>query len=188
MISLFYEVMYDTNQFADMWHGNDQPFVFAMGDPHGYGFHGDFVNGWDVPALQRAIDTCTNLSGNMQDCPVFDYFTNAECQACKVPVVLSTDVDGPRSTLPGCNPVTYGPEPAVPAAITCGLPKILSPQLGYKDLTGKGWKYVGCGTDDVSARTFTGTSGGNASMTIESCVGFCNAQGFGYAGMEYSTQ
>jgi hypothetical protein len=44
LISLFYEVLYDTNQFANSWYGSSHPFVFANGDPTGYGFHGDFVS------------------------------------------------------------------------------------------------------------------------------------------------
>jgi hypothetical protein len=44
LISLFFEILYDTNQFANMWYGNSHPFVFANGDPTGYGFHGDFVS------------------------------------------------------------------------------------------------------------------------------------------------
>lgn len=47
-ISLFYEVIWNVDSFSDMWYGNEQPFVFAQGDPTGYGSHGDFVNGWDV--------------------------------------------------------------------------------------------------------------------------------------------
>jgi hypothetical protein len=44
-ISIFYEVLWGTPDFADMWYGNKQPFVFSTGDPTGYGYHGDFVNG-----------------------------------------------------------------------------------------------------------------------------------------------
>lgn len=44
LISIFYEVIYQTNLFANDWYGDRQPFVFAMGDPLGYGFHGDFVS------------------------------------------------------------------------------------------------------------------------------------------------
>lgn len=44
LISLFYEVIYNTQNFANDWYGDSQPFVFAMGDPTGYGFHGDFVS------------------------------------------------------------------------------------------------------------------------------------------------
>ncbi|KAH0113179.1 WSC-domain-containing protein, partial [Aureobasidium melanogenum] len=63
LISIFYEVNYNTGDFSSQWYGSGQPFVFAMGDPTGYGFHGDFINGWDVPTLQSAIDECTNDSG-----------------------------------------------------------------------------------------------------------------------------
>jgi Domain of unknown function (DUF1996) len=44
LFSLFYEVTYRTDAFANMWYGDAQPFVFANGDPTGYGFHGDFVS------------------------------------------------------------------------------------------------------------------------------------------------
>lgn len=43
LISLFFEILYDTPQFANKWYGGSHPFVFASGDPTGYGFHGDFV-------------------------------------------------------------------------------------------------------------------------------------------------
>lgn len=31
--------------------------VFANGDMTGYGLHGDFVNGWDVEVLDKALNT-----------------------------------------------------------------------------------------------------------------------------------
>ena len=151
------------------------------------GFHGDFVNGWDVNVLQQAVDQCTNDSGNMSDCPVFKYFPAATSQGCKVPVVVSEDINGPLKALPGCNPVTNGPERAVPAS-SCPAPKVVQPSLGFTDLTKTGWRYVGCGTDDVNSRTFTGATNFDGSLTVESCVTFCKGKGFFYAGMEYSTQ
>jgi hypothetical protein len=39
MISLFYEVLYDTAPFASEWNGDKHPFVFANGDATGYGSH-----------------------------------------------------------------------------------------------------------------------------------------------------
>ena len=44
LMSLFYEFIWGTNNFANDWYGDSQPFVFAMGDATGYGFHGDFVS------------------------------------------------------------------------------------------------------------------------------------------------
>ena len=38
IISLFYEFFYDTSNFPDY-----QNWVWAMGDPTGYGLHGDFT-------------------------------------------------------------------------------------------------------------------------------------------------
>jgi hypothetical protein len=43
LVSIFYEVVWHTEMFADMWYGDKQPFVFSSGDPTGYGQHGDFV-------------------------------------------------------------------------------------------------------------------------------------------------
>jgi uncharacterized protein DUF1996 len=44
LISLFYEVIWQTNLYANDWYGSNQPFAFANGDPTGYGLHGDFVS------------------------------------------------------------------------------------------------------------------------------------------------
>jgi hypothetical protein len=44
IISIFIEVTWHTEQFADMWYGDKQPFVFSYGDPTGYGLHADFVS------------------------------------------------------------------------------------------------------------------------------------------------
>lgn len=44
LMTLFFEVTYRTDMFADMWYGNEQPFVLSNGDPTGYSFHGDFVS------------------------------------------------------------------------------------------------------------------------------------------------
>ena len=43
-ISLMYEVIWMTQNFKNEPNALEQPFVFAQGDPTGYGFHGDFVS------------------------------------------------------------------------------------------------------------------------------------------------
>lgn len=56
-------MMYSVNDFVayrSQAHNPEQPFVLAMGDPTGYGYHGDFLNGWDVPILQKAMETCVS--------------------------------------------------------------------------------------------------------------------------------
>ena len=88
-ISLFFEVLYATYLFADEWYDGKQPFVFANGDPTGYGFHGDFINGWDVNVLQQVTDHCNDPaafgSTDKSACRFIDQFTNDEQMACKVP-------------------------------------------------------------------------------------------------------
>ena len=37
LISIFYEVLYDTPQFDSEWEGDQHPFVFSNGDPTGFG-------------------------------------------------------------------------------------------------------------------------------------------------------
>ncbi|KFZ08439.1 hypothetical protein V502_09355 [Pseudogymnoascus sp. VKM F-4520 (FW-2644)] len=102
-ISLFYEVVWDTPKFADQWNGDKHPFVFSNGDETGYGYHGDFVNGWDVPTLQKAVTECTNLSGVVEDCHVFDFFADDKVDTCKIQPTISEEIQGTLAALPGCN-------------------------------------------------------------------------------------
>jgi len=193
--------------FADDWYGNSQPFVFSNGDPTGYGFHGDFVsrlclpsmqhlltgfqvNGWDIGTLQSAVDNCKAASGLIEDCSFFDFFTDAECQRCSIPSSIDEDITGPMPVLPGCNPVQPGPDIAVNYAATCNITSASSTVPTYfTDLTmSKQWEYIGCGTDNDLTRTFNGPTQHNDTETVEQCVDFCAAQGYTYAGLEYSTQ
>lgn len=81
----------------------------------GYGYHGDFIEAWETGVLQRAIDQCTNLSGNQRDCPVFT-FSDApgECEMeSPLPALISKEnVLGPRKGLPNGLQVQPGPEQA----------------------------------------------------------------------------
>lgn len=186
MISIFFEVIYSTAGF-DWWNGTTQPFVFAQGDPTGYGFHGDFVNGWDVDVLQKATDTCNNDSGLITDCPVFEFFSNAESQACVIAPTVQEVVTGELDKLPGCNPVTYGPgrAPYSEAGCTDSIALGAAP-IYYQNVTG--WDYVGCGPDSVNSRTLGNSSFMSDSMTVEKCLSFCKNKGLNYAGLEYATQ
>ena len=116
LISIFYEVTWSVDDFKDLWWATNgsHPFVFAMGDPTGYGFHGDFLNGWDVNVLQQAVENCTADSGVLEDCSVFTsqnlLNNNTVCSAAKT---FKEPVLGQLSSLPGCNPVSIGPASAV---------------------------------------------------------------------------
>lgn len=176
MISIFYEILYDTALFADQWTGSQHPFVFSNGDATGYGFHGDFLNGWDVNVLQKAINTCTDDSGSVEKCAAVTQYTATKCNACKIRPSVNEQVAGNMAQLPGCNPVTYGPDRATPPS-SCPAPPAGTPApTEYADITAtKKWSYVGCGIDSVGDRAFTGPNNATDDMTIEKCIDFCGA-------------
>lgn len=50
------------------------------------------------------------------------------------------------------------------------------------------WEYLGC-ADEVDGRALTGSSYSNdTAMTIEACQSYCDANNYGLAGLEYSSQ
>ena len=197
LVSLFFEVLYDTSKFDSMWYGNSQPFVLSQGDKTGYGMHGDFVNGWDTKALQAVINQCTDNSvfGSIakKDCPPIDLYTSSEMNSCKLPAQIDEPVRGYLEKLPGCNPVTSGPQAAVPVA-NCPVPKINdinTAAANYKDFTSQGWGYVGCASDVGSSRTFPAktsvyTANVGKTMTLEWCMNFCKDNTF--FGVQYGSE
>jgi Domain of unknown function (DUF1996)/WSC domain len=199
LVSLFFEVLYDTNSFADKWYSSNHPFVFSNGDASGYGFHGDFFNGWDNTTLQQVIGQCHDDSKfggtDKSACPPLEIFTDEEMNNCRIPPSIDEQVKGVIPVLPGCNPATSGPAYATPPA-NCTANQGVSigqPATYYTDVTkSKGWKYLGCGTD-VSSGTRTladkssmYTAGVGNNMTVEFCMNFC--QGYKYAGLEYGSE
>jgi hypothetical protein len=82
----------------------------------GFGYHGDFISGWDEKFLQAAVEQCTNPSGNMADCPLFTIQSQADQVKCKMappPMVASEKLSGIIGTsLPGNVKISRGPEPA----------------------------------------------------------------------------
>ncbi|KAK7059758.1 WSC domain protein [Favolaschia claudopus] len=119
LMKLFYEVTWDVHAFASRWNPNTDkwPFVYAPGDPTGFGWHGDFSNGWDTDALQNAIDKCNNPNdqtgnGVAEACPFLTVKSAASSNACKISALVKETVDGTLSALPGCNPLQFGPADA----------------------------------------------------------------------------
>lgn len=73
--------------------------------------------GWDETnfTLQDAVDTCTDLSGEIEACPLFTVISEAEQNECHfdMPAALvKEDIVGPLTTLPGNVALAWGPEPA----------------------------------------------------------------------------
>jgi len=84
LVTLFYEVEWRIQDFANMWYNSTHPFVMSTGDPTGYGLHGDFQNGWDVNILQDALNSCNASSGSASDCPVFSNYLNNDGGSCSI--------------------------------------------------------------------------------------------------------
>jgi hypothetical protein len=61
---IFYEVLFSVTDFPPQT--TYQPFTWACGDDTGYGYHGDFLNGWDAEIVQKALEdpTCDASSTN----------------------------------------------------------------------------------------------------------------------------
>ncbi|BFZ64028.1 hypothetical protein YB2330_005166 [Saitoella coloradoensis] len=202
LISLFYEVMFDVAQFSSLWtpDGVSQPFVLANGDPTGYGLHGDFMNGWNRDVLQRAIDNCTDMSGDINVCEVFDGMlqTTQEMSSCVAYPQVVEDVSGTLDELPGCNPVQSGGYPSAMATMpVCTLkPETMSKDeaeyeeflLSPHPVNYTGWHYLGCYSDS-SSRTLPKQTWLPAITTpSESCMDACAAAGYTLAGLEYYGQ
>lgn len=197
LISIFYEVIWNTNAFKDMWYGSEQPFVFSSGDPTGYGYHGDFVNGWNVATLQDAVHNCRDGNtgvggfGDINKCPpLLPLRSEADAKGCRIPPSMNEEVHGVLPALPGCNPITAGPGRATPQT-GCGAPTTIGqPESFFTDVTKtKNFEYVGCGTDVAfQARTLSGPNTANDQMTVEKCIDSCSGQGFTYAGLEFGRE
>ncbi|KAK5078764.1 hypothetical protein LTS08_006598 [Lithohypha guttulata] len=75
-------------------------FALANGGPTGRGYHGDFMSAWDLSLLQSAGEQCTNPSGNISACSLFDV-ESKPCQFALPAELRAEDYRGPRIGLPG---------------------------------------------------------------------------------------
>lgn len=84
-----------------------------MGDPTGYGLHGDYLQGWtDQERLERAIATCTGNRGvDDPNCSLNVGADGSPGHASEQivqtpPPTEDVGINGPLDKLPGNNPVT----------------------------------------------------------------------------------
>lgn len=204
LVHLFYEVLYSVNSVPQQPGGR---FVFSNGDTTGYGFHGDFLNGWDTGVLTDAIQQCAignNPSGQVITCPPLNA-VDSQVQNCpERPPLVNEPVKGYLSQLPGCNVVTSGPQPATAAQTSCNssvippsfnpfteLTTSQAPMLPTSGNTYNGqWVFQGSAAEPGhGTRALNGAlSIGNSSMTLESCMAFCAWKNYPLAGVEYGNQ
>jgi hypothetical protein len=200
-ISLFLEVYYFPNQIAKEAGGR---FVFANGDTTGYGFHGDFINGWNTTVLDTALEQCAtgpNASGLISDCaPLAVVDSSTYAQNCpERPPLVDEQVYGVLENLPGCNEVTSGPQPATLAQTSCpanvSAPTLNTfvestladvPVMPTPGLTIDGWKYQGFTNDpgeSGGARALPAALFNDNTMTVEECHQSCDSRDFLFAGL-----
>ena len=194
---LFYELYYDV---AHVQLEQGGYYVFAQGDATGYGFHGDFQNGWDPDVLTNAIAQCmgpnaVNSGGSIEGCPPFaaSLDNNAGRNCPQQPAVINETVTGLLTQLPGCNPPTFGPDRAT-SQVCPVQPNILATPSGsgVRSLPSLGSRvgdiaYVGC-AKDVDQPLAGPSYSDNSAMTIESCSSFCQTNNFAYASLENGRQ
>lgn len=184
--------------------------AWANGDTTSYGLHADFLNGWDVDILGKALEDpgCVNLghSIEIQKCPTLaPYFDMAAGQACKPSRGQLTEPfpqgDGnvvPK--LPGCNLLwgTTGPKPTCnpsPAALgisafksTDGPYTVPVSQQSNSTLLldqSKGWHSVAC-FDTANSKPLGNytLSYYDPNMTPTRCQSSCARNGYSFAGLE----
>ena len=175
LIHLFYEVLYSVNDINQ----DGGQFVFSQGDITGYGFHGDFMNGWDQATLKSAIDQgCATTSGGVvSDCAAFKAYDNPKTfsQNCpEQPAIIKEPVHGMISKLPGCITITSGPAAAKPADMSCspGADQAAADQASMNGTAAMRSSSVSdAGTNAASGGSSIGTSDkGNGSGSPASAV------------------
>ncbi|KAJ7630002.1 hypothetical protein DFH06DRAFT_1224584 [Mycena polygramma] len=134
---IFMEVYWLTQFFDDQRKDAmtpSQPFVFAHGDPTGYGYHADFFNGWDSGVLQKALNGCNcNPYGDSTCCVDQGIFGMNTSSTCYITDTVDEQTLGTLETLPGNNPVQA---PCYEAYIDPITPAILSPVYIYNGSAG----------------------------------------------------
>ena len=198
---LFYEMTYNLDSVDTSDGGR---FLLATGDTTGYGYHGDFMNGWNPNVQSQAVASClaSSGSGQIEDCPVLNASNdpNSPSNCPLQPALVDEQIAGSLNALPGCNPPTSGPgrvnqqlcpgKLLPPTTSTDGQTR-QAPTPGSTMTTlssGSKAVYAGCYIDQ-GPRALSGASyTDGTSMTTSSCGAFCQSKGFNIFGTEYAAE
>ncbi|KAE8853759.1 hypothetical protein HRS9122_00751 [Pyrenophora teres f. teres] len=111
--TLFIEYWWDVSSFK--FGPNEAPWVLSNGDPTGYGFHADFMNGWATGVLEKAIsenDGCKCGCGcgqeQMEQCfgsANINKDDEKDWASCSATSPRDNDAASVLDALPGCNPL-----------------------------------------------------------------------------------
>jgi hypothetical protein len=83
----------------------------------------------------------------------------------------------------------YSASPAGAASASTASSASASPSPAAASVTlPSGWASSGCVAEGSSGRALTGTSTAADGMTVETCVAYCQTNGFSIAGLEYSRE
>ncbi|CAK5263549.1 unnamed protein product [Mycena citricolor] len=131
---IFMEMYLDTGSWwglRDQAKNSSQPFVYSMGDPTGYGYHADFMMGWQPNVLQRVVDEChCNEFGDPTCCSNAGIFNFVKGGNCRITKGVNEVTTGVLATLPGNNPVVgYGGKVQLLAAAV--VPALIDPVYAY---------------------------------------------------------
>ncbi|KAF2851060.1 hypothetical protein T440DRAFT_370879, partial [Plenodomus tracheiphilus IPT5] len=120
--TIFIEFWYDVSPFNGQYGANDTPWVISNGDPTGFGFHADFLNGWEKGVLEKAISEkggcncgCGCGQTEMEQCfgaENVNKDTDGDFESCAAMTAMDTDATPVLGELPGCNPLQSGPADA----------------------------------------------------------------------------
>ncbi|KAJ3879273.1 hypothetical protein F5051DRAFT_451663 [Lentinula edodes] len=173
---IFMEVYWISQDFEDQRDQAltpSQPFVFANGDPTGYGYHADFVNGWEDGVLQKAISGCNcNPYGDPSCCVDAGIFTFNQTRQCFISNTVDEPVLGNLSTLPGANPVQA---PCFESYIATSTPVILAPVYTY------------VASDSIQLPSGTLATSATVTLATQTAVGTCIWKGAGSLSRNVST-
>ncbi|KAF8813483.1 hypothetical protein BYT27DRAFT_7335099 [Phlegmacium glaucopus] len=131
---IFMEVYWSSHDFDSVRSqamNSTQPFVFSQGDPTGFGYHADYINGWDQGVLQRAVDNChCDEFGDPTCCVNQGIFNMNHNQQCHITKSIDEQTTGTLLKLPGNNPVQ--PEGKTATTFTDNVtPPLIEPVYAY---------------------------------------------------------